>query len=79
MCAVWAEVLKVPPERVTLESEFRSLGGTSMQAAEIHAALEDRLGELISHELLTDSETAGELADYIQRYFPERVKPLKGS
>ena len=79
VCAVWAEVLKVPPERVTLESEFRSLGGTSMQAAEIHAALEDRLGELISHELLTDSETAGEMADYIQRYFPERVKALKGS
>jgi acyl-CoA synthetase (AMP-forming)/AMP-acid ligase II/acyl carrier protein len=77
VCAVWAEVLKVPPERVTLEAGFRSLGGTSMQAAEIHAALEDRLGGLISHELLTNSETAGEMADYIQRYFPELVNALR--
>jgi len=73
---VWIEILKVSAERVTLTESFTTLGGTSLQAAEIHATLEDKLGDYISHEFLAESDTVEAMANYIETHYPELVEKL---
>ena len=72
----WITVLKVAPERVTFTEQFSNLGGTSLQAAEIHATLEDRLGDYISHEMLSESDTVEAMASYIYQNYPELLKKI---
>jgi acyl carrier protein len=72
----WVEILQIPAETIGLGQSFRSLGGSSLQAAEIHATLEDKLGGLISHEMLTESDTVAAMADYISREHPELLEGL---
>jgi acyl carrier protein len=72
----WIAVLKVEPQRVTLTEQFSNLGGTSLQAAEVHATLEDRLGDYISHEMLSESDTVEAMADYIYKEYPELLKNI---
>ena len=72
----WIDVLQVAPEKVTLSQSFSGLGGTSLQAAEIHATLEDRLGDYISHEFLQEANSVQAMADYIRGHYPELVEKL---
>ena len=72
----WISVLKVSADRVTLTEQFSNLGGTSLQAAEVHATLEDRLGDYISHEMLSESDTVEAMADYIYKEYPELLKNI---
>jgi len=59
-----------------LTQSFSGLGGTSLQAAEIHATLEDKLGDYISHEFLTESKSVQTMAEYISTHYPELIEKL---
>jgi hypothetical protein len=47
------------------------VGGTSLQAAEIHALIEDKLGGPVSHGLVIEAKTIHQMADYLIREHPE--------
>ena len=73
---IWADILQLPKESIGLEQSFRSLGGTSLQAAEIHATLEDKLGGLISHEMLNVGDTIAAMGAYVIKEHPELLESL---
>ena len=58
---IWSKVLGQPVGSHEHSVDFQELGGTSLQAAEIHAELEDALGFAIPHTLLTESRTVEEM------------------
>ncbi|MCO4743734.1 MAG: SDR family NAD(P)-dependent oxidoreductase [Proteobacteria bacterium] len=61
----WAEALEVPASSLGLHDDFREVGGTSLQAAMVHAVLEDTLNERIPHEALLACSTIAELAAFL--------------
>ena len=67
----WSEVLGFPLEHLALDAAFEEVGGTSLQAAEIHALVEDKLGGPVSHGLVIEAKTIHQMADYLIREHPE--------
>lgn len=67
----WAEVLGFPLEHLALDAAFEEIGGTSLQAAEIHALIEDKLGGPVSHGLVIEAKTIHQMADYLTNEHPE--------
>ena len=72
----WVEILVLPGQSLGLDDSFRSLGGSSLQAAEIHATLEDKLGVIISHEMLTEADTVAEMVNYLWTHHCELLADL---
>ena len=65
----WSEVW-FPLEHLALDAAFEEVG-TSLQAAEIHALIEDKLGGPVSHGLVIEAKTIHQMADYLIREHPE--------
>ncbi|MEU4426734.1 amino acid adenylation domain-containing protein [Actinoplanes sp. NPDC024001] len=61
--AVWADVLNIPAERIGPDDRFLAIGGSSLAAMEVLAALEDALGRTLDPVLLRDCATVPALAD----------------
>ena len=67
----WSEVLEWPIDHLGLDLAFEEIGGTSLQAAEIHACIEDKLGGAVSHGLVIEAKTIHQMAEYLVREHPE--------
>ena len=66
--STYSKVLVVTPTRLSLSADFISLGGNSLKAAEIAAALKKTYPALaITPENVLRCRTAGGLADFIKR------------
>ncbi|MFT5682656.1 MAG: acyl transferase domain-containing protein/NADPH:quinone reductase-like Zn-dependent oxidoreductase/acyl-CoA synthetase (AMP-forming) [Myxococcota bacterium] len=65
----WAEALSRPLSEIPKDADFRALGGTSIQAAHVHAILEDALGPL-PLSVLMESTTISELAHQLAPHQP---------
>ncbi|MDQ0578634.1 non-ribosomal peptide synthetase/type I polyketide synthase [Streptomyces rishiriensis] len=61
---VWSTVLGVPASAVGDEDTFRGLGGTSLKAMEVLAALEDTLGVVLEPSVMRQGTVAA-LADHV--------------
>ncbi|MFD8000881.1 non-ribosomal peptide synthetase [Streptomyces mirabilis] len=71
---LWAELLKVPLERIGRGSRFAELGGTSMTAIRLVIALD----RVLTVKDLADTPTVAEVAallDWINASSPERTTP----
>ncbi|MFH9735777.1 amino acid adenylation domain-containing protein [Streptomyces sp. NPDC017260] len=63
---VWAGVLGLPVERIGSRTSFRALGGTSLKAMEVLAALEEVLGRRLEVSALrTGADTVAEIVDHL--------------
>ncbi|MEV6596185.1 amino acid adenylation domain-containing protein [Actinoplanes sp. NPDC051346] len=60
---VWSRVLRVPEERIGPADRFLAIGGSSLAAMEVLAALEDILGRTLDPVLLRDCATVRDLTD----------------
>lgn len=66
--ASYSKVLVISPTRFTLSTDFVNLGGNSLKAAEIAAALKKTYPALvITPEDVLRCRTAGGLSDFIKR------------
>lgn len=59
------EVLRIPPENITLETNYIDLGVDSLDYMTLIVALEDALDCLIPGEDVRKLATVGETVDYI--------------
>jgi acyl transferase domain-containing protein/acyl-CoA synthetase (AMP-forming)/AMP-acid ligase II/acyl carrier protein len=64
---LWAEVLELEPAALGFDDDFHALGGHSLLAADIHARLEDRLGQHLSPAMLQHGATVREMAAWLDR------------
>ncbi|TNE84964.1 MAG: SDR family NAD(P)-dependent oxidoreductase [Deltaproteobacteria bacterium] len=62
----WATALGKKPEAIPVDEDFRVLGGNSIQAAMVHALLEDELGQPVPHEVLLTAATVREMAQALR-------------
>ena len=69
---VFATVLNLAPEQVPLDATFRALGGSSIKAVELLAALEATLARTLPQRMLVECRTAREVARFVDR---ERETP----
>jgi amino acid adenylation domain-containing protein len=74
VAGVWADVLE--NEAVTAQSDFFSLGGDSLAAAEILVSLEDLVGVTLPMSALASSPTVHELAKHIAAHREAPASPL---
>lgn len=76
---IWARALQLPVERIGDDDTFASLGGDSLQAVDIHTALEQHLGRVLAADVLLECRTVRDFADYLARgdraAAPTRVLP----
>ncbi|MEV6634975.1 amino acid adenylation domain-containing protein [Actinoplanes sp. NPDC051470] len=61
--AIWARVLRMPVETIGPEDRFLAIGGSSLAAMEVLAALEDAFGRTLDPATLRDCATVSALAD----------------
>ncbi|MCK0471186.1 type I polyketide synthase [Halalkalibacter sp. APA_J-10(15)] len=69
---VWAEILQVSNHSIPLDQSFLTLGGTSIKAIQVLAALEEELQVTLSHDLLIQCRTVQEMDDYLCRHWQEK-------
>ncbi|MFY1636915.1 beta-ketoacyl synthase N-terminal-like domain-containing protein [Solwaraspora sp. WMMB335] len=62
---VWAAVLCRPVDEIGLHDRFPALGGSSLQAMEVLARLEDALGRTLDPAELRERATVAALADHL--------------
>ncbi|MGW0917034.1 SDR family NAD(P)-dependent oxidoreductase [Streptomyces sp. NPDC002784] len=63
---VWAAVLGLPVERIGNRTSFRALGGTSLKAMEVLAALEDAFGRRLEVSALrAGADTVADIVDHL--------------
>ncbi|MEU3302082.1 amino acid adenylation domain-containing protein [Streptomyces sp. NPDC006678] len=62
---VWARALGLPVREITLNDDFRALGGSSVKAMEVLAALEDEFGAPLRPSDIRDHATVSALAGLI--------------
>ncbi|MER6345050.1 non-ribosomal peptide synthetase/type I polyketide synthase [Streptomyces sp. NPDC001595] len=63
---VWAGALALPEERIDARASFRALGGTSLKAMEVLAALEDRFGRPLEVSALREgADTVAGIVDHL--------------
>ena len=63
MAGLWAELLKVPPQRIGRRSRFAELGGTSLAAIRLSIALDRK----VTVADLRDTPTVAEVAALLER------------
>ncbi len=68
VAALWADLLRVPPERVGRRSRFTELGGTSLTAIKLAVALD----RVVSVGELAHTPTVAEVAALLERKTAER-------
>jgi acyl-coenzyme A synthetase/AMP-(fatty) acid ligase/thioesterase domain-containing protein/acyl carrier protein len=73
LCAIWEDVLDVRP--VGVQDDFNELGGDSLQAARVFAAVEERLGRGLPPALLYTSPTVEALARKMAEDLPADEPP----
>jgi acyl transferase domain-containing protein/acyl-CoA synthetase (AMP-forming)/AMP-acid ligase II/acyl carrier protein len=66
--ALWAESLGIPIHRISRDSSFAELGGTSIKAIEIIGKLEDQLEFSIPHYIFAKANTIATIVEYIHNY-----------
>ncbi|HUH04164.1 MAG TPA: beta-ketoacyl synthase N-terminal-like domain-containing protein, partial [Kofleriaceae bacterium] len=64
---IWARALELPVERIGDDDTFASLGGDSLQAVDIHTALEQHLGRVLAADVLLECRTVRDFANYLSR------------
>ncbi|MDG4764742.1 amino acid adenylation domain-containing protein [Solwaraspora sp. WMMD406] len=70
--AVWARVLRRPADQIGVHDRFSTLGGSSLQAMEVLAGLEDAFGRELDPAELRERATVAALADHL-------LTPVKGN
>ncbi|MFY1698648.1 amino acid adenylation domain-containing protein [Solwaraspora sp. WMMA2101] len=70
--AVWAKVLRRPVDEIGLHDRFTTLGGSSLQAMEVLAGLEDAFGRELDPAELRERATVAALVDHL-------LTPVKGA
>ncbi|MBI3158387.1 MAG: AMP-binding protein [Chloroflexi bacterium] len=73
LAAIWEDVLDVRP--VGAQDDFNELGGDSLQAARIFAAIEERLGRSLPPALLYTSPTVATLAERLALSPADKQQP----
>ncbi|HSH79415.1 MAG TPA: SDR family NAD(P)-dependent oxidoreductase, partial [Herpetosiphonaceae bacterium] len=68
--AIWARVLGRRPADLRRHDDFRSLGGTSLQAMEVLVELEALVGRSLEPAVLLERPTIADLADFL------RIEPV---
>ncbi|WFE29897.1 amino acid adenylation domain-containing protein [Solwaraspora sp. WMMD791] len=63
--AVWAKVLRRPADEIGLHDRFTTLGGSSLQAMEVLAGLEDAFGRELDPAELRERATVAALVDHL--------------
>ncbi|MDG4772428.1 non-ribosomal peptide synthetase [Solwaraspora sp. WMMD792] len=63
--AVWARVLRRPADDIGVHDRFTTLGGSSLQAMEVLAGLEDAFGRELDPAELRERATVAALADHL--------------
>lgn len=63
---IWAEVLRVPAQRLTEEDHFFALGGDSSLVAEVREKIMEEFAIELSIGVLFDAAKMGELAKAIE-------------
>lgn len=63
--AVWAKVLRRPVDEIGLHDRFSTLGGSSLQAMEVLAGLEDAFGRELDPAELRERATVAALTDHL--------------
>ncbi|MFV2087857.1 amino acid adenylation domain-containing protein [Micromonospora sp. LOL_021] len=63
--AVWARVLRRPGDEIGPHDRFTTLGGSSLQAMEVLAGLEDAFGRELDPAELREQATVAALADHL--------------
>jgi len=63
--AVWARVLRRPADEIGPHDRFTTLGGSSLQAMEVLAGLEDAFGRELDPAELRERATVAALADHL--------------
>ena len=63
--AVWAQVLRRPADQIGVHERFSTLGGSSLQAMEVLAGLEDAFGRELDPAELRERATVAALADHL--------------
>ncbi|NBM20670.1 beta-ketoacyl synthase N-terminal-like domain-containing protein, partial [Streptomyces sp. GC420] len=68
---VWAHVLGLPATRIGPRDRFFALGGTSLKAMEVLAALEDTFGAALPPSVMRDRDTVTALTDHLMGSDPQ--------
>jgi acyl-CoA synthetase (AMP-forming)/AMP-acid ligase II/acyl carrier protein len=63
---IWARVLQLPPEQISMEDPFLSIGGTSFKAMQMLFLVEKELGLKLGERILVECRTIREMATYIE-------------
>ena len=75
LAELWSSVLGRPVGR---DDDFFALGGSSVQAAILAHALEDRLGEFVYPVAVYDAPTVARLADRLREDYPDALVRVWG-
>ncbi|WP_430790757.1 amino acid adenylation domain-containing protein [Actinoplanes sp. G11-F43] len=63
--SIWARVLRIPADTIAPDDRFLAIGGSSLAAMEVLAALEDEFAEPLDPAMLRDCRTVTALADHL--------------
>ena len=75
VAATWSEVLGV--EQVGIHDTFLELGGDSLRAASVAAALQESLGEVVYVSAVFEAPTVARLSEYLARNYGDAVARLE--
>ncbi|MFE0918959.1 amino acid adenylation domain-containing protein [Streptomyces nigra] len=70
---IWARTLDLAPERIGPQDEFFALGGSSVKAMEVLAALEEAFGVPLEPRVVRDHDTVTALAGHVLSLTPGGV------
>ncbi|MEU9984067.1 amino acid adenylation domain-containing protein [Streptomyces sp. NPDC050856] len=76
---VWARVLQLPEDAIGPHDPFLALGGSSLKAMEVLAALEDAFGVTVPPAVLRDCDTVAALAGYVLAHGDRSGPPGPGA
>ncbi|EFL28179.1 LOW QUALITY PROTEIN: putative phosphopantetheine attachment site, partial [Streptomyces himastatinicus ATCC 53653] len=84
VAGVWARVLGRPVDGIGVHDRFLDIGGSSLKAMEVLAALEDTFGVSVPPGVLRDRDTVAALTEHLvaaqggERPEPARPRPASG-
>ncbi|MFI9587557.1 amino acid adenylation domain-containing protein [Streptomyces sp. NPDC052236] len=73
---IWAQVLDLPETEIGLQDRFLALGGSSLKAMQVLAALEDTFGITVRPSVLRDCDTVAALVDQVLAGETDGPRPL---
>jgi amino acid adenylation domain-containing protein/non-ribosomal peptide synthase protein (TIGR01720 family) len=73
ICQIWAEILKLPEDKVGIHDDFFRLGGNSILAIKLSSKINKGLGISINVSAIFRYNTVSKLAHYIQNNSDDRI------